>query len=133
MGGGRRHPQCIPATPLLPPRLRSSAQPDGDYIIPDLRFGASAAIDAKYTTAGWMAAADVAGGALPLAAQVRWRRPGAPLACRLHPGPAPPQSGPTYDQQPAFDWETSRARDLAPHAGQPRTWRFPWVRQPWPC
>lgn len=84
-------------------------QIDGDYIIPDLRFGASGGTDAKYTTAAWMAAADVSAGALPLAAQ----------------------SGPTYDQQPAFDWDTSAARHIAPHEGQPRVWRFPWVRQPW--
>lgn len=38
--------------------------------MPDLEHGDSAGIDAKYTAASWMAAADIASGALPLAAQV---------------------------------------------------------------
>ena len=89
----------------LPPR---QSQKGGDYKVPDLQHGDSGGIDAKYTAASWMAAADVRGGALPLAAQ----------------------SGPTYDQQPTYSWSNSSVKKT-PHAGQADVWRFPWVRQPW--
>jgi hypothetical protein len=36
------------------------------------------------------------------------------------------QSGPTYDQQPAFTWDNSLWQDQ-PHGGQPQTFKFPWV------
>lgn len=77
----------------------------GDYVIPDLGYGDSAAIDAKYTLASWVRGAGAGG--LPLAAQ----------------------AGPTYDDQAPFSFSAS-ALDV-PHAGMVDTWKYEWVRQPW--
>jgi hypothetical protein len=41
------------------------------------------------------------------------------------------QSGPTYDQQPPFDWGTSTLAPYVPHAGQPQLWKFPWLTMTW--
>jgi hypothetical protein len=40
------------------------------------------------------------------------------------------QSGPTYDDQPVFEWSTSPFKDV-PHVGQPDRWDFPWVVVDW--
>jgi hypothetical protein len=93
---------------VLPALLRP--QKHGDYVIPDLDEGDSAGIDAKYTLVSWVQAAQIGTGALPLAAV----------------------AGPTYDQQPTFNWANSTLEKHVPHAGQPDVWRFPWIRQPWP-
>merc|ERR1712066_555579 len=40
------------------------------------------------------------------------------------------QSGPTYDDQPAFRWSSSPFANKA-HIGQPDLWKFPWVNATW--
>jgi hypothetical protein len=40
------------------------------------------------------------------------------------------QSGPTYDDQPVFEWSTSPFASV-PHVGQPDRWEFPWVAVGW--
>ena len=81
----------------------------GDYVIDELGHGDSGGIDAKYTRATWMRAADLGAGALPLAAI----------------------SGPTNDAAscPTFAWANAPVR--VDHVGLPDVFNFPWVRQPW--
>lgn len=41
-------------------------------------------------------------------------------------------AGPTYVQQPVFDWDTVDLEGLdARHAGQPIVWDFPWIDAEW--
>lgn len=40
------------------------------------------------------------------------------------------QSGPTNDDQPAFDWRNSSFKHLS-HVGMPDRWAFPWVSITW--
>jgi len=76
--------------------------PDADCI-PDVSFQDEGAIDAKYTTAAMVASRSLASMA---------------------------QSGPTYDQVPAFNWANTTLTGLS-HIGQPTVWAFPWVPMAW--
>lgn len=84
--------------------------PTGVYPISALGFRDHAAIDAKMTSASLLAQGMLHGQLLSQA-----------------------QSGPTYDQQPAFSWSTALPQIAAlPHLGQPDLWAFPWVNASFP-
>lgn len=102
------NPPYAPANAIADRSDLAAKGGSSDYVIPGLAFGDAAAVDAKYTLFSWIAAADVAGGALPLAAI----------------------AGPTNDQQPTFSWANTTLKGV-PHEGHPVVWDFGWVRQPW--
>ena len=82
----------------------------GDYVIGDVGFGDSAAIDAKITLASWIRAADFARGELPFEGI----------------------SGPTVtDSCPMFVWSTSPLEKKVDHVGQVDAWDFAWVKATW--
>jgi hypothetical protein len=81
--------------------------PHGDYLVPDIGFGDGAAIDAKYTRASWVRAANKAAGEVPLA-----------LVC-----------GPPNTDVPTFAWANATVQP--PHAGLPEVYNFAWRLGPW--
>jgi hypothetical protein len=90
---------------------------NGVYAFPELGFRNHVATDAKvssygsYDPVGLFARAQRFGD-LHVRSQMMWR------------------SGPTYEQQPVFQFSTSPFASV-PHVGMPDRWNFPWMDVQW--
>lgn len=104
LGCGNQPP--FSATNAIADRSDLNAK-NGDYVIPDLGHGDSAAIDAKVTLLSWVKQAQLTKGELPLVAQ----------------------SGPTISAScPTFAF--SNATVKVGHEALPDVYNFPWVVRP---